>query len=88
MNPEVVRFLDKNQDLHFIDVTGAVGSSTGNGHAYFRKSPWVSSDILITLMYDLKPDERGLVLHDQLPLWQYPDNYIEQLRKVLSKHIQ
>jgi len=88
LNPEVVRFLDKNQELQFIDVTGAEGSSAGNGHAYFRQSPWVSSDILITLMYDLKPDERGLVQHDRLPAWNYPEDYIERLREVLSRELQ
>lgn len=88
LNPEVDRFLDKNQALQFVDVTNAEGSSAGNGHAYFRKSPWVSSDILITLMYDLKPDERGLVLHDQLPAWIYPEDYLERLRDVLSEELQ
>ena len=88
LNPEVDRFLDNNQELQFIDVTGAEGSSEGNGHAYFRKSPWVSSDILITLMYGLKPDERGLVPHDQLPAWIYPEDYIERLRDVLSEELQ
>lgn len=87
INPKVVRFLDKNQELQFIDVTGAQGSATGNGHAYFRKSPWVSSDILMALMYDLKPDERGLVQSEQMPVWQYPDNYIEKLSQVLSEKL-
>ena len=30
-----------------------------SGHSYFRESPWVSSDILMTLLYDLDPPERG-----------------------------
>ncbi|MGD8270226.1 MAG: hypothetical protein PVH69_08630 [Desulfobacterales bacterium] len=40
--------------------TDTPGADSGNGHAYFRKSPWTSSDILTTLTFDLKPQERGL----------------------------
>ena len=40
--------------------TDTPGADSGNGHAYFRKSPWTSSDILATLTFDLKPEERGL----------------------------
>ena len=85
MVPNVQRFLRDNDQLEFIDVTDAEGSSTGNGHAYFRKSPWVSSDILITLMFDLKPNERGLVQHDHIPVWKYPDDYLDRLRSLLIK---
>jgi hypothetical protein len=35
----VVDFLRANPSLHFIEVTEAAGSTTGNGHAYFRKTP-------------------------------------------------
>jgi len=45
------------------------------------------SDILITLMHDLKPDERGLVQNEQIPVWQYLDNYIEKLGQVLSEKL-
>lgn len=84
MIPEAQRFLRNNDHLQFIDVTGAEGSAAGNGHAYFRQSPWVSSDILVTLMFDLKPEDRGLVLHDRIPVWKYPDDYLERLRRLLS----
>lgn len=44
-----VDFLRANPSLQFIDVTEAADSTTGNGHAYLRKSPWVSSDLLTFL---------------------------------------
>ena len=79
------RVLERHRNLRAINVTGAQGATSGNGHGYFRKSPWVSSDILITLMYDLKPEERGLVHHGDGPVWTYPENYIENLTAALKK---
>ena len=77
--------LQQRQELIFIDVTDAESATTGNGHAYFRKSPWTSSDILMTLMHDLKPDERGLVRSEDIPIWTFPPDYIRRLRAALLK---
>lgn len=66
-------------DLVLIDVSDVDKAGTGNGHAYFRKSPWVSSDILATLMYDLSPEERGLTHSREWPIWQFPPDYITRL---------
>ncbi len=78
-------FLNNTNDLYFIDVTGAEAATTGNGHAYFRKSPLVSSDILITLLYDLPPAERGLIKDQGRPIWIFPPDYTERLCKTLSR---
>lgn len=72
------------EDLNFIDVSDAEGAMTGNGHAYFRKSPWASSDILVTLAYDLKPMERGLTHTKEKPIWSFPSDYIERLKSILA----
>jgi hypothetical protein len=72
------------EDLNFIDVSDAEGSTTGNGHAYFRKSPWASSDILVTLAYDLKPVERGLTRTQEKPIWVFPSDYMERLKLILA----
>jgi len=69
----------QTDDLILIDVSDVEKASTGNGHAYFRKSPWVSSDILSTLMYDLTPVERGLFNSKEWPIWQFPSDYILKL---------
>jgi hypothetical protein len=82
--PATVDFLRRAENLHVINVTEAEGAATGNGHAYFRKSPWASSDILISLMYDLKPADRGLEKEANLPVWTFPPDFIERVRKVLA----
>jgi esterase/lipase superfamily enzyme len=84
--PEHIRaLLQQREDVVLIEVTDAENAGAHNGHAYFRASPWVSSDILATLAYGLGPAERGLVLADpKLPIWSYPSDFIERLRSGLG----
>ena len=81
----VADYLRKTDTLFMIDVTDAEDSATGNGHAYFRQSPWVSSDILTTLMYDLPPEKRGLQFKEEWPIWTFPPDYISNLAARLMK---
>ncbi len=83
MPETTVNFLNSTEKLDAIDVTDAEQSDAGNGHAYFRQSPWASSDILSTLMYSLSPQERGLVREGNSPLWTFPPDYIAKLRRKL-----
>jgi len=82
-SPQVKEYLRNTPNLHLIDITDAEDSAAGNGHAYFRQSPWVSSDILTTLMYDLTPEQRGLTRTDEWPIWVFPPDYITRLKKQL-----
>jgi esterase/lipase superfamily enzyme len=76
-------FLRANPSLEVIDVTEAAESTTGNGHSYFRQSPWVSSDLLTLLAYDMGAAERGLEKEENLPVWTFPPDFIERLRKAI-----
>jgi esterase/lipase superfamily enzyme len=81
----VANFLEDNPSLQFIDVTEAADSTYGNGHSFFRKSPWVSSDLIALLSYDLDAGRRGLEKEPDLLVWTYPPDFIERLRKVLAE---
>jgi len=83
LNPIAVQYLNDTPQLSLIDVSDAEGSTQGNGHAYFRNSPWASSDILMSLMYDLDPKERGLTNTPERPIWTFPNDYIERLKTSL-----
>jgi esterase/lipase superfamily enzyme len=85
MTDHIAGWLWETDEITFIDVADAEKSSTGNGHAYFRQSPWVSSDILSTLLYDLSPEERGLTHTKEWPIWQFPPDYITKLTEQLTK---
>ena len=65
--------------ISFINASDAEGSGTGYGHAYFRNSPWASSDVLMTLTYGLTPAQRGLVREEDMPVYTFPPDYISHL---------
>ncbi len=83
--PEQLQWFVDHPELRMIDVTLADDGKVRGGHGYFRQSPWVSSDVLMTLMYNLSPDQRGLVLRDDIPEWTFPPDYVERLRKSLAE---
>ncbi len=71
--------IDYRDQISFINVRDAEGSDTGNGHGYFRSSPWASSDVLMTMYYGLSPEQRGLVEQDDMPVFTFPPDYISRL---------
>jgi len=79
LRPEVARFLGEQTTIDLIDVSAAEKSDAGNGHSYFRQSPWASSDLLMNLMYGLGPQERGLERTGEIPVWSFPPDYIDRL---------
>jgi esterase/lipase superfamily enzyme len=78
-------FVAATPRLALVDITGAANFDADNGHAYFRKSPWVSSDVLMTLRYGLAPGERGLVRLGESPIWRFPADYVQRFEAALEK---
>ena len=76
---------EREADISIVNVTRAEGGTAGNGHQYFRNSPWASSDVLMTLAYGLLPGDRGLVRQNDTSLWTFPPDYIERLRHSLGE---
>jgi hypothetical protein len=64
-----VEYVRERPAFMIVDVTDAAGSMSGNGHSYFRASPWVSSDVLMNVYVNLAPAERGLVMREDSPVW-------------------
>lgn len=86
LSPGGRRLLEESKDhISVIDVSDAEGASTGNGHGYFRNSPWASSDILMTLMYGLTPEQRGLQLKANMPVYEFPPDYMERLWSAIAE---
>ena len=80
-----VQRLRDHPKLSFVDVTDAAESTTENGHRYFRKSPWVSSDLLMLLRFGFGPRDRGLVRSEDSPSWRFPSDYIERLSEAVKR---
>ncbi len=83
--PDKVRdWLRTNERLYFVDVSGVAGSDARNGHSYFQTSPWISSDVLATLLYELTPAERGLVRRSGALSWSFPAGYDVALKSAID----
>lgn len=81
---------DSQEKVTVINSTNAYNSNHGYGHSYFWTSPWVSSDIILQLKYDIPPERRGLTYNEKWCTWEFDDNYPENLRNNISinrKHI-
>lgn len=86
ITPGTLEFLRENRKLQLVDVSDVDSARKGNGHGYLRSSPWVSSDLLMSLAYHLDPAERGLVRKNgALPVWGFPEDYTDRLRTALLK---
>jgi hypothetical protein len=83
ITPVARNYIEQSEDIYFVDVTDAEASGAGNGHAYFRNSPWASSDLLMTLKYGLTPAQRGLVRKEGELSWGFPSDYITRLRSAV-----
>ena len=71
--------------ISLINVTSAEDAGSDNGHGYFLNSPWVSSDILMTLFYGLTPKQRGLIVEEGLPMYTFPPDFITRLWNAIEK---
>jgi hypothetical protein len=67
--------------FRFINAAEAESAPVSNGHAYFRHSPWISSDVMMSLKYGLAPAGRGLIREKDDPVWKFPPYYVEDLKK-------
>jgi esterase/lipase superfamily enzyme len=86
LSPTVKDYLSDTEKLSIINVTEAEGTTgKGQGHGYFRSSPWASSDVLVTLRYNLPPRTRGLVRSGDSPIWGFPSDYVQRLRQTLQR---
>jgi esterase/lipase superfamily enzyme len=79
VGPRVRASLRGIDNLHIIDVSEAEASDTGNGHWYFRSSPWASSDLFLSLLTERDPGARGLVRAPGEVLWRFPADYEARL---------
>lgn len=73
--PRVRALLAGIEKLHIIDVSNAEAADTGNGHWYFRSSPWASSDLFLSLLTDRDPAQRGLFRNPGSVVWRFPPDY-------------
>ncbi len=56
-------------------------------HGAWYARPWVSTDVLVTLLGGLTPAERGLESTDVngIPIWRFPPDYVERIRELIRE---
>ncbi len=54
------------------------------GHRYWFDHPWASTDVVLAVRSDFRPDERGLAPTESRLLWSIPADYPDRLRKDLN----
>ncbi|WIY24633.1 alpha/beta hydrolase [Parasedimentitalea psychrophila] len=84
VSPGIEDLLIAEPRLSLIDSSNAPGVDLGNGHWYFRSSPWTSSDIFVSLLKGLSPATRGLARVPGSALWQFPADYPDRLKSALT----
>ncbi|MEN8247213.1 MAG: alpha/beta hydrolase [Thermodesulfobacteriota bacterium] len=85
LTPGELRSLESIARTKSIDVSAAEDAASGNGHGYFVKSPWVSTDILLTLKYGTPPLKRGLTRQKDDFAWEFPKSYPETIREAIQQ---
>jgi hypothetical protein len=85
LTPADLRSLEGFENTMIIDVATAEDAASGNGHGYFVKSPWVSTDLLQTLKYGAAPSQRGLRWNEVDAVWDFPENYPQMVIEVVEQ---
>ncbi len=84
LNPKEVAAMKGLEKTVMIDVAAAEDAAAGNGHGYFVKSPWVSTDLLMALRSGVPPSKRGLTLKKDGLIWKFSDNYPMKVKALTS----
>ncbi|MGZ8216834.1 alpha/beta hydrolase [Methylomagnum sp.] len=76
-------------DFDVISVEPAVIPGLGRrSHAFWYEHPWVSSDVMIKLLFHIPPTARGLDRNryrDRFPFWTFPPDYDRRVVDVLRE---
>ena len=90
---EVILMLEamKTPYLNVIDVGGSEPLLLGSSHNYWYNHPWVSMDVLLLMLFNADPEERGLIEHwddGVARVYRFPEGYDMKLESVLQKNQQ
>lgn len=92
LTPEATRWLLEAANEYALDVLRVrpenIPGLSNRSHTFWYDDPWVSSDVLITLLYHLPAKQRGLE-EGEAPAgthyWTFAPDYPEQLAAVMAR---
>ena len=84
-----IDFLMNDANVDVIDVTNAERhAQTWLGHRYFWQNPWVSTDVMLTLLTDANPTDRGLQFDAGRRVHGFGNDYPDRVRPIARELIQ
>ncbi len=91
LSPNARRFLldaNKEEGLELLAVRpGDIPDLSERSHSFWYNDPWISSDVLIALLFHRPPAERGLEpdrTPDDAEVWTFPPDYPKRLPAVMQ----
>jgi hypothetical protein len=57
-------------------------------HSFWYSHPWVSTDVLIQFLFQMRPEDRGLAQYETkggFRLWYFPEDYPEQASRAINR---
>lgn len=84
ISPEELQSLNFMNNTVLIDVAAAENADSGNGHGYFIKSPWVSTDLILALTTGAPPTKRGLVRKKEDAIWEFSEHYPQKIGEIIK----
>ncbi len=83
-------FINKSKTGTFdiLDIEGSKALEAGESHSFWYSHPWVSTDLLLLMLINLSPKERGLTRHqfdEGLVVYHFPVDYEERISKLLDE---
>jgi hypothetical protein len=83
-----IGFLSTVGNVDVIDVTNAEHhGGAWLGHSYFWKNPWVSTDVMLTLLTDATPADRGLQFDPGRRVHGFEDDYPDRIGPIARELI-
>jgi esterase/lipase superfamily enzyme len=79
----------KTPQFDILDVSGSEVLDIGGAHDSWYNNTWVSSDVLMLLLFNASPLDRGLVEHsyeDGSQAYRFPDDYDKRLHNLVTEH--
>lgn len=74
--------------LDILDAGRSEGLELGGAHDFWYNHPWVSNDLLLLLLFNANPEERGLEPYFNdlgMKLYRFPVDYEDRIEKILSE---
>ena len=81
----------KTPQLNVLDVGGSEALEVGSAHNSWYSHPWVSNDLIMLLLFNADPEERGLLAHYNemgVKKYYFPHGYDQNIRQLMREQKQ